>query len=142
MRTMSKFWPFKRKVGREEYPSLETSNLMRHADYELRRAGYFDTEGMYGDLLGHAVMDLVKLFASQGHSGMSASITLAAFVEVANFRPLSQITSDPEEWNEVGNGTWQSRRRSTTFSRDGGKTWYDIDDPTLNNGDVWVREPR
>jgi hypothetical protein len=37
----------------------------------------------------------------------------------------------------VADEMWQNRRRSTTFSRDGGRTWYDIDDPSLDNGDTW-----
>lgn len=28
------------------------------------------------------------------------------------------------------------------FWKEFGKTWYDIDDPKLNNGDTWERPPK
>lgn len=117
------------------------SNLVKHAEYELKLAGLFDKDSDYDGMLGDAVLQLVKVFAKQGHSGFSAGRTLAIFNEVANFKNLTPIGKDPDEWmnvSEMSNGpTWQNKRRSTTFSRDGGKTWYDIDDPKLNNGDTW-----
>lgn len=116
------------------------SNLTTHARYELQVAGLFDADSDYGGMIGDAVMALVDVFAEQGHSGFSAAMTLDIFNTVANFKPLTPIGASPDEWNEVENGnTWQNRRRSTTFSRDGGATWYDIDDESLNHGDVWVR---
>lgn len=107
------------------------SNLVDHAEYELRRAGMFDADSDYDGLLGQAVLKLVKAFAGQGHSGMSARRTLQLFNIVANFKTLTPITSDPAEWNDVsamsGEPMWQNRRASSCFSKDGGKTHYDLD---------------
>lgn len=118
------------------------SNLVKHAENELKLAGMFDKDSDYDGMLGKAVLDLVKVFAKQGHSGFSAHQTLRIFNEVARYKPLSPIGASKDEWMNVsemsGAEMWQNRRRSTTFSRDGGKTWYDIDDPKLNNGDTWV----
>jgi hypothetical protein len=114
------------------------SNLVNHAKFELEAARLFSPDADYEGMLGNSVMELVETFAKQGHSGMSAAITLDIFTRVASFKPLTPIGASPDEWNEVGTGVWQNRRRSTTFSRDGGDTWYDIDDATLNNGDQWV----
>jgi len=115
------------------------SNLANHARYELQAAGLFDADSNYGGMIGEAVMALVEVFAEQGHSGFSASMTLDIFNTVASFKPLTPIGASPDEWSEVGTDVWQNRRRSTTFSRDGGTTWYDIDNESLNNGDVWVQ---
>lgn len=123
-------------------------NLEDHAKRELELAGLFDKDSDYDGMLGEAVLELVKVFAKQGHSGFSAAMTLKLFNEVANFKPLTPIGKSKDEWMDVaemtadGKGMWQNLRRSTTFSRDGGKTWYDIDDPSLNNGDVWERSSR
>lgn len=122
------------------------SSLVDHAKYELELAGMFDKDSDYDGMLGNAVLELVKVFAKQGHSGFSAGRTLALFDAVANFKNLTPIGTTDDEWMDVaemtadGKGMWQNKRRGTTFSRDGGKTWYDIDDPKLNNGDVWQVE--
>ncbi len=117
------------------------SNLEEHAKYELQLAGLFDKDSDYDGMLGDAILELVKVFAKQGHSGFSAHQTLKIFNEVANFKPLTPIGKSKDEWMDVSEASgyemWQNKRRGTTFSRDGGKTWYDIDDPKLNNGDTW-----
>jgi hypothetical protein len=117
------------------------SNLVKHAERELKLAGLFDKDSDYDGELGKAVLELVKVFAKQGHSGFSAHQTLRIFNEVASYKPLTPIGKSKDEWMEVSDMSsepmWQNTRRSTTFSRDGGKTWYDIDDPKLDNGDTW-----
>ena len=50
------------------------------------------------------------------------------FSRLASFKTLTPLTSNPEEWMEVGGGTWQNNRSSDCFSTDGGKTYYSIDD--------------
>ena len=47
---------------------VNEGNLAKHAEYELRKAGLFDKDSDYGGMLGKAVMDIVKVFAKQGHS--------------------------------------------------------------------------
>jgi hypothetical protein len=119
------------------------SNLTDHAKYEMELAGLFDKDSDYDGMLGTSVMELVEVFAKQGHSGFSAARTLAIFNEVANYKPLTPIGKSADEWmnvSEMSNGPmWQNKRRGTTFSRDGGKTWYDINDSKLNNGDTWKK---
>lgn len=119
------------------------SNLVEHARYELNRAGLFDADADYGGAHAKAVMDLITTFAEQGHSGMSAGMTLQLFHQLAQYKPIGPITNNPDEWTNVSDISdspmWQNRRRSTSFSRDGGTTWYDIEDSAMNNGDVWNR---
>ena len=120
------------------------SNLVDHATYELNRAGLFDNDADYGGAHAKAATELIEVFAGQGHSGMSAAMTIDLFCNLAQFKPLTPITSDADEWTDVSEASgyplWQNRRRSTSFSRDGGKTWFDVEDESLNNGDV-ARRP-
>lgn len=119
------------------------SNLVKHAQEELKLAGLFDKDSDYDGMLGSAVLELVKVFSKQGHSGFSAHQTLKIFNLVADYKPLTPIGKSKDEWMNVSEASgypmWQNTRRGSTFSRDGGKTWYDIDDHKLNNGDTWKR---
>ena len=103
------------------------SQLTEHAKRELTLAGMFDKDADYDGELAPKVMELVKLFSSQGHSGASAGITIGSLGKLLRFQTLSPITSNPDEWMDVGTEMWQSRRNPAIFSKDGGKTWYDID---------------
>lgn len=87
-----------------------------------------------------ALLKAVEGFATGGWSGGSVDWGIQTLVRLLQFQPLSDLSASPSEWVNVGDNVWQSRRRPTTFSRDGGRTWYDIDDESLNNGDVWKRD--
>ena len=95
------------------------SQLVNYAERELRLAGLFDEDSDYGGMLGEAVMELVKVFADQGHSGFSATLALNIFNEVARRKPLTPLTGEPEEWNEIEKGFFQNKRCPTVFKRDG-----------------------
>lgn len=116
--------------------------LYEHAERELKLIGCEDPEKS-------ALLAAVKGYATGGWSGGSHGWGLQTLVRLLEFKPLSDIGTSADEWVHVAGPTtehpdaadlWQNRRRSSSFSRDGGKTWYDIDDPELNNGDVWVRD--
>lgn len=106
--------------------------LVQHAKEELERAGMFDKDADYGGAIAEYVMDLMEVFASQEHSGGTAMLTLEVFNQLARFSTLTPLTTDPAEWMDVsaasgGEGVWQSRRKPSVFSNDGGKTAYDLD---------------
>ncbi len=110
------------------------SNLEKHAEFEMKRAGLYDGDSDYNGSIPQCVMKLVKVHAEERHSGGSHAIVLSVFNKVVNFRTLSPITSDPSEWMRVADigtheptGLWQNSRCPSFFSRDEGKTWYDID---------------
>jgi multidrug efflux pump subunit AcrA (membrane-fusion protein) len=76
------------------------------------------------------VLELIEVFAKQGHSGFSAFATLETFNLLANFKNIKALTNNPEEWVDVtsfGNGKklYQSKRNSACFSEDDLKTYYD-----------------
>lgn len=64
------------------------SKLIEHAEHELIKAGLFDKDSYYRGMLGDAILELIKVFSNQGHSGHSGQLTLSLFVELANYRHL------------------------------------------------------
>lgn len=117
-------------------------NLESHARRELEAAGLFKPNSDYEGMLADAVMALVRVFASQGHSGFSAHQTIELFRQVAAFKCLTALTDKPDEWMEVdGNGLLQSRRQSSCFSEDAGRSYYDIDERDIGGRVYHLTEP-
>lgn len=106
----------------------EDGNLVEHARTELRRIGEDqDVIDWY--------LDVIRSFASFGHSGGSAAFTTVVLERLLRFQPLSPLTDDPDEWMDVsgfmadGTQVWQNRRDGRMFSTDGGRTYTSVDDP-------------
>ena len=115
------------------------SNLVDYAKEELKRIGMIDSGEPYNEEVAKAILDLIELFASQGHSGFTASYTVNAFKRLAMYKPLSPLTGKDNEWNEIEPGFYQNKRYSAVFKEkdgkvyncegkiftdDGGKSWY------------------
>jgi hypothetical protein len=103
--------------------------LVEYAKSELERV---DLE--YDGMIKEAVLEIVGLFAGQGHSGGSAVITLGVAERLLRFQPLTPLTGGDSEWTEVTEGTWQSKRCPSVFKDAEGKAW-DIDLPPESDGD-------
>lgn len=97
-------------------------SLVDHARRELERIGEEpETIDWYCRVIAE--------FASAGHSGGSAMVTIPVLHELLQFKALSPLTDDPDEWvdrTEISGGVpiWQNVRDSTAFSEDGGKTYW------------------
>lgn len=100
------------------------SNLVRYAERELKIAGLFDKDSDYEGRLAEAVIELVRVFSAQGHSGASAHMTVALFKKVALFESLIPLQGTDDEWNEVSEGIYQNNRCSHVFKENGQA--YDI----------------
>jgi len=121
-------------------------NIRDYAKDELKRIGMIDSGEPYNDLAAEAILDLIELFDSQGHSGFSASYVVNTFSRLAMFKPLSPLTGEDDEWNDVGNGHLQNKRYSAVFKdkdgtaynidgkvfTDDGKAWYTCGDSKVN----------
>ena len=57
----------------------KSSPLQTYAYEWLDSRGLFDDDADYGGLLGEAILDLIKVFSKQGHSGFSAGLTREMF---------------------------------------------------------------
>lgn len=125
------------------------SNLVKFAESELKAAGLIDKDSDYNGELGKAVLEIVKVFAKQDHSGMSASMTTAIVEKLMRFEPITPLTGKDDEWNDVSHMStepkWQNKRCGHVFKdSDGraydseGKIFRDPDGSTWTNGDSRV----
>ena len=117
-----------------------TTNLER-IEYELKLARYKlepidendPSDEKYVQRIGNCVYEICKLFAEQGHSGLSANITLQLLEELlVKENTLSPLTNNPDEWMDVtemsGYKLHQSKRKFSCFSDDNLNTYYDTND--------------
>ena len=105
------------------------SNYIEHAKREFLALGYEPIEKCENDpnkWIQESVLELLKVFGKQGHSGSSALFCAKYFKKLALFEPLSPLTGKDDEWNEIGKNTWQNRRCSHVFKEADGKA-YDIE---------------
>jgi len=105
------------------------SNLVDHARRELELSGQTEESPAYAA----SIVAAVAAFASYGgHSGGTAMIAVEQLHALLQFRTLSPLTSDPEEWEDrsaiSASPLWQNRRDSAAVSTDGGQTWTFVDD--------------
>ena len=113
------------------------SNLVDYAKDELKRIGMIDSGEPYNDWGARAILDLIELFASQNHSGFTAPYVVNTFSRLAMFKPLSPLTGEDDEWNELGDGSFQNKRCSAVFKDKDGTT-YDVDGKIFtDDGEIW-----
>jgi hypothetical protein len=99
------------------------------------------------------ILQIVETFAEQGHSGFSASYALSIINKLLDWKPITPLTGEDDEWGQVqawdkGDNSQQNKRCSAVFrknydnstayylygkvfSDDGGRTWW-------SNGDSRV----
>lgn len=123
---------------------------------ELERIGYFkEGDDPYNDAVANAILELLEVFDKQGHSGFTAPYTAGIFYRLAMYKPITPLTGEDDEWNEVpvpGSIHFQNKRYSAVFkdkrdgkaynvegkvfSDDGGETWF-----TNRNSRVYIEFP-
>lgn len=104
--------------------------LVSYAEDELNRIGMTDDGDMNGMMRKH-ILHMVKEFADEGHSGYSASYALQCLKKLLNFKPLSPLTGEDDEWTEVteisGYPHYQNKRCGSVFKNGKDGEAYDID---------------
>jgi len=113
-------------------------SLTEHAKKELELAGYFKpTKDRMNKLMAENVMELIKVFAKQGHSGFSASFCIQLFRQLASYKIILPLTGENDEWMKIDypkdplpHMKWQNKRCHSVFKRADGSA-YD------NNGKVF-----
>lgn len=106
------------------------SNMLEWAEEELRYAGYNinDPEDGPNRWLAEGTLELLKVFAEQGHSGSSAPFAVALFEKLATWKPIAPLTGEDDEWAEAYDmeGTQQNKRNGAVFKgTDGQAYWVD-----------------
>lgn len=101
-------------------------SMLEWAEQELRYAGYDinDPEDGPNRWLAEGTLELLKVFADQGHSGSSAPYAVALFEKLAMWKPIAPLTGEDDEWNDVGEDTWQNRRNSAVFKGNDGQAYW------------------
>ena len=120
----------KTEEGADGDDGEENSNLVTFARQELgiimAKIDPADTDAIEMQKLMHdGIIDMVKLFSSQGHSGFSAPYAIAMTQRLLNYEPLSPLTGEDGEWTDLGDGLKQNKRCSRVFSQNGEA--YDIE---------------
>jgi hypothetical protein len=97
-----------------------------------------DSGEEYNDWASKAILDLIELFSSQSHSGFTAPYVASVFYRLAMFKPISPLTGEDDEWNDVGNGHFQNKRCPMVFKDADGKA-YNIDGKIFSDdgGETW-----
>ena len=94
------------------------------------------------EVINKNILDLVEMFANQGHSGFTANYTINILTKLLKQSFITPLTGEDDEWTEVSKGVYQNKRESAifketdrfngkpyylngkAFSDDGGKSWY------------------
>lgn len=115
--------------------------LVEYAKSELARIGR-DEDGMQ-DMINKDILSIVEVFSEQGHSDFSAGYALSVLERLLRFKPLTPLTGEDDEWNEISNGTQQNKRCSSVF-RNADGTAHDIDGIIVsdNGGITWFSSGR
>lgn len=105
---------------------------------ELERIGYFkEGDDPYNEAVANAILKLLEVFDSQGHSGFTAPYTAQIFHRLATFKPITPLTGEDDEWNEIEPGLLQNKRYSAVFKDKTGA--YNIEGKIFsdNDGEIW-----
>ena len=115
------------------------SNLIEWAKAELERIGDQDDEMQ--QMMNKDILQIVEVFSEQGHTGFSASYALNIINRLLDWKPITALTGDDDEWENIHEDTYQNKRCSAVFKKgkdnstayyidgkvfsdDGGETWY------------------
>lgn len=103
------------------------SNLEEYAKKELELAFSDEKDGMQ-DLINDNILELIRTFSKQGHSGMTAPYVLRYFNRLVNWKPILPLTGKDSEWNEIEPGWEQNNRCFSVFRKDhDNSTAYDVE---------------
>lgn len=115
----------------------EDHPFVRHARVELGLLGEEE------DVIEWYV-DVIKAFFSFGHSGGSFDAVMPVLLKLLYHENLTKLTDNPEEWEDVseytGKPLWQSKRNSSAFSKDGGKTFWLLSNPGSSEPTYSIRK--
>lgn len=78
-------------------------------------------------LINKDILDLVEMFANQGHSGFTANYTINILMKLLKQSFVTPLTGEDDEWGEVSEGVYQNKREGSIFKqsdRFDGKAYY------------------
>ena len=116
-------------------------SLLTYAEAELNRIPK-DEDGIQS-LINDDILNIIKIFSEQRHSGFSANYAISVLERLLRFKPLSPLTGEDDEWNDTGYGSFQNKRCSSVFKNKDGRC-YDIDATAVsdNGGITWYHSKK
>lgn len=114
------------------------SNLVNWAEEELKRIGGQDDEMQQE--MNKGILEMVKTFSEQGHSGFSSSYALSIIKKLLAWKPITPLTGEDDEWIEYADGMFQNKRSSEIFKdgKDGQPYWAFGKVFSDDGGETWV----
>ncbi len=100
------------------------SNMLDYTKHELNLIGLKDdSEDEMNVTMRKHILHMVKEFEEEGHSGHSASYALAILKKVLNWKPLTDLTGEDDEWMEIADDLYQNKRAFDVFKDANGAYW-------------------
>lgn len=97
------------------------SNLVNYAKSELALIGMTsDSKDEGNRMMYDHIIHMVEEFSNEGHSGFSASYAVKTLNKLLSFEPLTPLTGEDSEWEEVSFGLFQNKRCSHVFKDESG----------------------
>jgi len=118
-------------------------SIVKYAESELDRIGMTaDSQDEMNVAMRKHILHMVNEFAEEGHSGFSAGYAISILSKLFNYKPLTPLTGEDDEWHEVGDGYWQNKRASNVFKGEdgcaywsGGKVFWEwVSYPDIDDG--------
>ena len=72
------------------------------------------------EMMNNDVLELLKVFSEQGHSDFSASIATRLFYKLANYKLVTEVEDNPDDWDDNG----QHKYITSIFKREDGTCYY------------------
>lgn len=87
-------------------------NIVDKAKHEFELIG---TDELYGDLLRDSVLEVLEVLENQNHSGFSAKVIIKYIDRLWAQKPLTPLTGEDDEWEDLKDGDLQNKRCSSVF---------------------------
>lgn len=98
-------------------------SLVKHAKKEFYLAGWCDENGVYSDdmqkMMAENLLEAIDVIAKQGHTGFSMGYFRKHLDHLLDYKILTPLTGEDDEWIEHDDGLFQNKRMTTVFKRDG-----------------------
>lgn len=112
-------------------------NLLEWAKAELDRIPK-DNDNMQ-EAVNNDILEIIEKFSEQGHSGFSAGYVIGKISRLLNYKPITPLTGEEDEWYEANSrGARKNKRCTSVFQKEDGKV-IDIDAIIVsdNGGITW-----
>lgn len=93
--------------------------FVSYALNEFRICGWLKEDSSFIDEMQEEmclnILETIDLIANQGHSGFSFSYFIGCLTRLVNFKPLTPLTGDSDEWIYMKDGLYQNKRCYSVF---------------------------